>query len=310
MNRKQPAPRINKLPFLATDLVFMAAALGIIYQSPTPIGGTQILAVIACVALGAWACVTPFIRDHDMDVRLAESDNLADTVAQIGQLKVVAAQIQGATVQWQTYQENAGQAAAAMQKMASQLTSDALNFAESLKQANDSEKVALRLEVEKRKRAEADWLKVLVGLLDHVHALYMAGVRSGQANVIQQLGGFQAACRDVVRRVGLVAIEAQPGEAFNPSAHRLPDEKQVVPEGALIAGTLATGFSFQGQLVRPVLVALASEAVPPPALSAGEDSPLDELTETSFSEAPAVAANDEPDIDSEPGETDEHPPIV
>jgi hypothetical protein len=298
MNRKQPAPRINKLPFLATDLVFIAAALGIIYQSQTPIGGTQILAVIACVALGAWACVTPFIRDHDMDVRLAESDNLADTVAQIGQLKVVAAQIQGATAQWQTYQENAGQAAAAMQKMASQLTSDALNFAESLKQANDSEKVALRLEVEKRKRAEADWLKILVGLLDHVHALYLAGVRSGQANVIQQLGGFQAACRDVVRRVGLVAIEAQPGE------------NQAVPEGALIAGTLATGFSFQGQLVRPVLVALASEASQPAAILAGEDAPIDELTETSISEAPAVTANDEPDLDSEPGETDDQPPIV
>jgi len=254
---QKAAPRINKLPFLLTDLACLGVAIAILYRTSGPIGGGQLLAIVACVALGAWACVTPFLRDHDMDVRLTESGNLADTVQQIAQLKMVAAQVQGATAQWQTFQENAGQSSAAMKKMAEQLTHDALNFAESLKQSSDAEKGALRLEVEKRKRAEGEWLKIMVALLDHVHALYQAGVRSGQQNVIQQLGGFQAACRDVVRRVGLVPIEAQPGEAFNPGAHRLADEKQTAPEGAVIAGTLATGFSFQGQLVRPVLVALA-----------------------------------------------------
>jgi molecular chaperone GrpE (heat shock protein) len=294
----KPAPRINKLPFLVTDLVFIGVALAIIVRSQTPLGGTQIFAVIACVALGAWACVTPFIRDHDLDVRLAESDRLADTVSQINQLKVLAAQIQGATAQWQTFQENAGQSSAAMKKMAEQLTHDAQNFAESLKQSSDAEKAALRLEVEKRKRAEGDWLKLLVALLDHVYALYQAGVRSGQQNVIQQLGGFQAACRDVVRRVGLVPIEAQPGEAFNPGAHRLADEKQTAPEGAVIAGTLATGFTFQGQLVRPVLVALANDA---PAANATPQDP-----------SPAAESADEAVVESEGGsdEPEQRSPLV
>lgn len=259
----KPAPRINKFPFLLTDLACLGVAVTILYRNAGPIGGGQLLAIVACVALGAWACVTPFLRDHDVDVRLAESDNLHDTVQQIRQLKDVATAVQTATARWQIFQENSTETSAAMQRMANQLTNDARNFAESLKQANDVEKTALRLDIDKRKRAEGDWLKIIVTLLDHVHALYQAGVRSGQQNVIQQLGSFQTACRDVVRRVGLVAIEAQAGEVFNPDTHRLADEKQTAPEGAVIAGTLATGFTFQGQLVRPVLVALADKHVPP-----------------------------------------------
>jgi hypothetical protein len=128
----------------------------------------------------------------------------------------------------------------------------------------------LRLEVDKRKRGEAEWLKILVALLDHVHALHQAGVRSGQTKVIQQLGSFQAACRDVVRRVGLVPLEAQPGEPFNPASHRLPDESQQVPEGAVIAATLATGFTFQGQLVRQVMVTIEEPGTTAPATAVAE----------------------------------------
>lgn len=259
---QKTAPRINKLPFLVTDLVFIGVALAIIYRGETPIGGSQMLAIVACVALGAWACVTPFLRDHEVQARFAEADGLAETVAQISQLKLVAAQVQGATAQWQTFQENSGSAVEAMKKMAAQLNIDATNFAEALKQSSDAEKAALRLDVEKRKRAEGEWLKVLVALLDHVYALHQAGARSGQPAVVQQLTAFQGACRDVVRRVGLVAVEARPGDGFNPAIHRLPDDKQAPVAGTPITATLATGFSYQGQLVRPVLVNLADGAAP------------------------------------------------
>ena len=33
----------------------------------------------ACVALGAWVCVVPFLREHDAAVRLTETDRLHDT---------------------------------------------------------------------------------------------------------------------------------------------------------------------------------------------------------------------------------------
>jgi molecular chaperone GrpE (heat shock protein) len=299
---QQPAPRINKLPFLLTDLVFIGVALGIIYRSQLPLGGSQILAVVVCVALGAWACLTPFLRDHDAAVRRAESDYLADTVRQIQHLREVGSVVQSASAQWQIFQENSAETSAAMQRMANQLTNDARNFAETLKQANDVEKTALRLEVDKRQRAEGEWLKILVGMLDHVHALHQAAVRSGQENVIRQLTGFQTACRDLGRRVGLAAVEVQPGDAFNPTVHRTQDENQTVPEGAVIAGMLATGFTFQGQLVRPVLVAVESAMDSSPAVAdSGNSGSIDE---------PASLEAADSDTDWDADEPDDRRPVV
>ncbi|MBI1178174.1 nucleotide exchange factor GrpE [bacterium] len=307
---QKPAPRINKIPFLVTDLVCLGAALGIIYWSRTPVGGTQTLAIVACVAVGAWVCVIPFLRDHDADLRFAEADRLADTVNQIGQMKTIASQIQGATAQWQTFQENAEKATTSMREMAGQLTTDAQNFAEAMKQSNDAEKAALRLEVEKRQRGEGEWLKILVGMLDHVHALYQAGVRSGQQNVIQQLTGFQAACRDLGRRVGLVAIEANPGEAFNPGTHRIPGEDQAVADGMTIAGTLATGFSFQGQLIRPVLVSLQENSNAPAAKVSEQSDAVEDAEAAEVDELSSLAGLNTADLEAEPDEPESESPAV
>ena len=123
--------------------------------------------------------------------------------------------------------------------------------------ASDSEKSHLRLEVEKLRRAESEWLQVLVMLLDHVYALYLAGRRSGQPNIIEQLSTFQSACRDVARKVGLVPFEAGPDEPFNPSLHQLLDNQNQLPaENARISDTLAPGYNFQGQLIRNALVSV------------------------------------------------------
>jgi len=57
---------------------------------------------------------------------------------------------------------------------------------------------------------------------------------------------FQDACRDAARRVGLVPIVSQPGEAFDAKIHQL-DNDAVAPENAVIADTLAQGYLYQGQ---------------------------------------------------------------
>jgi molecular chaperone GrpE (heat shock protein) len=250
------APKINKLPFLVTDLVFLGVALAIIMKSSHPIGGTHIFAAIICVALGAWAGITPFLRDHEVQIRHAETDHLKDTVSEIKQLKTVANYIQTATAQWQMLQENSNKATGSMKEMAERLSADAKDFSDSVRKASDSEKQTLRLEVEKLKRAEGEGLKIMVALLDHVYALYSAGVRSGQPNVVQQLTGFQAACRDVVRRVGLVPIEVNAGESFDPNVHQVHGGDPEATTGAPITGTLATGYTYQGQMLRPALVTL------------------------------------------------------
>src|SRR5439155_16759070 len=104
-------------------------------------------------------------------------------------------------------------------------------------------------------------LQILVRILDHIYALYQAAVRSGQGKLVKQLEYFQNACRDISRRVGLVPFSAIPGEPYEPKLHQLADASEPASEG-LIAETLATGYSFQGQLVRPALVTLQYRAEP------------------------------------------------
>jgi molecular chaperone GrpE (heat shock protein) len=125
-----------------------------------------------------------------------------------------------------------------------------------MKRANDSERATLRLEVEKLRRVEGEWLQVLVRMLDHVYALHQGASRSGQPKLAEQVGSFQMACRDSARRVGLAPFTANEGEPFDAQRHQLVEEGATAPADAVVAETIATGYTFQGRLVRPALVRL------------------------------------------------------
>lgn len=210
----------------------------------------------------------PYLKEHRAAVRLAEADHLAETVGQIQRLDDIRRDIVHATSQWQTVQEQASQTVAVSQTTAQQVAAEARGFMEFLQKANDSERAHLRLEVEKLRRAEGDWLQVLTRVLDHVYALHQAGVRSGQAGLVDQLGQFQNACRDVARRVGLVAFAPPTGELFDTKLHQPAPADGPVLDGARISGTIAAGYTFQGQLLRRALVSVAMEP-PPPEHAAG-----------------------------------------
>jgi molecular chaperone GrpE (heat shock protein) len=126
---------------------------------------------------------------------------------------------------------------------------------------NDTEKGALRLEVEKLRRAEADWLQVLARILDHIFALHDAAVRSGNAELAAQIGQFQQTCREAARRIGLVPLGAAPDEKFEAKKHRAHGI-ETPPADAVVAETLAPGLTYQGRLIRPVLVRLRDSDAP------------------------------------------------
>jgi molecular chaperone GrpE (heat shock protein) len=196
-------------------------------------------------------------------------------VAQIGKVEAAAEQIRLATSLWQGVQEQSGRTAAAAKEIAGRMTEEAKAFAEFMQKANDTEKGTLRLEVEKLRRAEADWLQVLVRILDHTFALNQAAARSGQRNVIEQLAHFQNACRDVTRRIGLVPIDVAPGEPFDAEKHQPFEVSGELPPAACVAETVATGFTYQGQPIRRPLVRLqvAVQTPAPEAKPAAEPAP-------------------------------------
>ena len=139
------------------------------------------------------------------------------------------------------------------------MAAEVRDFTGFMQKINEGEKSTLRLEAEKLRRAETDWLQVLVHVLDHVHALHTGAARSGQPRLVEQLTHFQNACRDAARRVGLLAFAASPGEKFDTQRHQSANGDKTPPAGAVIAEALAPGYTLQGRLVRPALVRVTGD---------------------------------------------------
>jgi molecular chaperone GrpE (heat shock protein) len=251
-------PKISKWPFLAGDGLLLCAAFFIYRQSNLPMGVTELSLAVGCIGLGAVLGIIPFVLEYQATVRICETGALSSVVGQVREMNKVAEQISGATARWQNAQDAADKTANAAKVISEQMAAEVKGFTEFMQRVNDGEKNTLRLEVEKLRKAEQDWLHVLVRMLDHVYALHAGAVRSGQPNLIDQLSHFQNACRDAARRVGLVPFSASPAEPFNPERHQVFDGDGKPAADGVIADMIATGYTFQGRMLRPVLVRLTT----------------------------------------------------
>jgi molecular chaperone GrpE (heat shock protein) len=240
----------------------LGMAFFIARQCHFTLGHWEMCFVVLCVLAGAVLGIAPFLLEYEALTKVVEAAALTTVAAQLQNLEAIATQISGATGRWQDAQDAADKTAGAARDIAERMTAEVQAFTEFMKKANESERAMLRLEVEKLRRAEADWLQVLVRVLDHVYALHVGAVRSGQPNLIQQLGSFQSACRDAARRVGLSPFAASESEPFDAERHQPVGDGAKPPPDAVIAETIATGYTFQGRLVRPALVRLRGDAVP------------------------------------------------
>jgi molecular chaperone GrpE (heat shock protein) len=252
--------KVPKWPFFLGDAIMLGLAYYIYWQeSKLPLGHWEITAIGVCVALGALLGVVPYLLEYRAVIKygalikLIETSSLCAATEKISNLESCVAQISSATDHLQTAQSHADKTAGTAKEITDRMTAELREFTAFLQKANDGEKATLRLETEKLRRAEGEWLGVLVHILDHVFALARAAERSGQENLIAQHNQFQNACRDTARRVGLTPLLAAPGESFDAQRHQLPEGGGVSP-GATIGEVLATGFTYQGKLIRPVMV--------------------------------------------------------
>ena len=264
--------KIPKWPFLAANAVLLVVAAEVICHIALPITLTEIFVVTGCVAFGALLGCLPFILEYRAVKKLIEVNAVTTVAAQLHDLKTYSAQIAAATNQWALVQEAtkgyAEKTAAAANEIADRMAVEIREFNEFQAKLNDSEKSALRLEVEKLRRTEGEWLQVVVRILDHIFALHNAAARSGQPELAEQIANFQSACRDAARRVGLTPFATEPDEKFDAQKHRAHGVENP-PADAVAAETLAPGLTFQGRLIRPVLVRLRETAAPTPAENGG-----------------------------------------
>ena len=259
---------VPKWPFLLGDALLLAAAYFLIQQSPHPVGRWEMITAAACVALGAVLGALPFILDYRAIVRVIEAGALGSIGEKIQNLEKLAGQITAATNEWLNVQTQAEKISIGAKEIADHMAGEVRDFSEFMRKMNDSEKAALRLEIEKLRRGEGEWLQVLVRILDHVFVLHAAAARSGQPKLAEQISNFQNACCDAARRIGLVPFTAAPDELFNAGRHQVVDGEEKPSADAVVAETAAPGFTLQGRLLRPALVRLRQ--TPPGENPAGE----------------------------------------
>jgi len=264
-------PKLAKWPFYFGDILLLAGAYYVYHQSKLPMGLGELAIGAGCISLGAVLGTLPAWLEFRAAVKFAETGELTSVVEQVRNMERIAAQIAGATGAWNTAQESSDKTVKAAKDISEKMALEVKGFTEFMQRANDTEKANLRLEVEKLRRSEAEWIQVVVRMLDHVYALYVAALRSGQRNVIDQIGNFQNAVRDSARRIGLTAFIANPAERFDAQRHQLLDPKAVAPADATVVETIAVGYTYQGRLIRHALVAL-NEAVQPSKSGAEDES--------------------------------------
>jgi len=252
--------KIPKWPFLLGDVLLMVFGYFFVLHSPLPIRHWEIAA--GCVAVGAILGVIPFILDYRAMGKALEVNALGAVAEKIQNLEKLAAQISSATKEWTNAQVQAEKTSTVAKEIADRMAEEIQQFSEFMKKMNDSEKATLRLEVEKLRRGELEWLQVLVHILDHVFALHTAAMHSGDVKFAAPITTFQNACRDTARRLGLTPFAAEPNEPFDAERHQVAGSKETPPAGAVVAETIGSGYTFQGRLLRPALVRLRDGNAP------------------------------------------------
>ncbi len=269
---------VPKWPFLLGDAALLALAFYLVWRVPHPLSGGEAGLAAACVALGAGLGCLPFILDYRAVVKAIDAAALGAVAGKIQNLEKLAGRIAAATDEWLNVQTQAEKISTSANEIAARMAAEVREFSEFMQKINDGEKAALRLEVEKWRRSETEWLQTLVRILDHVFALHSAAMRSGQPRLAEQISHFQNACRDAARRIGLTPFTAEPDEPFDAARHQLPDGSARPPAGAVVAETAAPGFTFRGCLLRPALVRLRETISAPEAVAeqpaAKDPSPL------------------------------------
>ncbi len=282
MNNDLKNWNVPKWPFLLGNALLLVFAYFIVAKSPHPISSWEIIACFAMATIGAVIGILPYYLDYRATEKALEINALGAVAEKISDLEKISEQIGSATHHWaviqETVQKESGKTAAIAKDIADKMTEEARRFSEFMVKTNDSEKATLRLEVEKLRRSEGEWLQMLVRILDHVFALHTGAVRTGDQRFIEPITNFQNACRETVRRLGLTPYVAEPDEPFNAERHQVAGKPEAVPEGAVVGETIGAGYTFQGKLLRPAVVRLREPKAPDakPALveNAGDELPL------------------------------------
>ncbi len=248
---------VPKWPFLLADIIFIGLAYWISTLIDGPAQQWHIISILVCAGLGAGFAVAPFYFEYRAEAKAVEIAQLTTVAKEVNKMESVATQISEATASWNAVQESSGQTAQLADEIATGIAATVKEHHEFMAKAGNDEHATLKLEVAKLRRAEQDWASTLVGQLDLVYRLERSAAASGKEPFMQTMATFQSQCRELAKRVGLVAFEAEMNAAFDAEQHGVLDNEPKPADGAKITETRLPGIRLQGQLIRKPLVSVA-----------------------------------------------------
>lgn len=284
----RPTPVIPKWPFFCADIILAATAAFIVYFSEHPMELSSLSLCFLSVFSGACLSVIPYLLEYRAANHAFQNDKLQSATDQLHNLELLNVQVGTSVAQLHVVLEECAKLVSTSGSLSDHITAEAKLIREQTDQSHETERSTLRLEIEKLRRSEHDWLQVLTGIMDHVYALHQAALRSGQPELSRQIGLFQRACRDLARRVGLVPFAPEENQPFDPNLHHLADANTQPPPNALISRIIAAGYTYQGQLIRRALISCGSQI---PASSDAETMPASSTASTAEYTGEAVPCN-------------------
>src|SRR5215469_6009812 len=179
---------IPKWPFWVIYALVIAFAYYFMMHAPHAIHDWEI--AVALVAFGSLIGIIPYYLDYKAMGKALEVNALGAVAEKFQDLEQLATKITAVTDQWHVIHESVGQSAEktglAAKEIADKMGAEVRGFQDFMKKLDNNERSALRLEVEKLRRGETEWVQTLVHIMDHTFALHAAALRSNQPKVAEQ----------------------------------------------------------------------------------------------------------------------------
>ncbi len=153
-------PRLNKLPFILSDVALLATAFFLAKYGPQPLSTGMVVAIACCVIVAAALGVAPFLADAYADERDSTKERHDLMELQVKRLHVAAESLTRAAAQIKSVEEAVHKSAHAAETLPYRMQEKLAEFNEALAEKENSDHEALEQEVIDLRAADSAQLKV------------------------------------------------------------------------------------------------------------------------------------------------------
>jgi len=261
----QPEPRLNKLPFILTDLGCLATAALIGLFAKEPFSPLPLILCVILVIAGGIALLIPFFSDYAADCREATLRLSNELEQQLTRVQAASESLTRAASHIKAIEEAVHKSARDAETLPYRMAEKLAEFNEALAEKETEDRAALELELEELRSVNSSNLKVVADKIQKATADWAAL----EASTRKQLGLAQEAAAkiDAQLKNSLAQIDrhATPTAAPQAGAAHAPDAN---PHPAPVSPAVAETKHAAPEISVPAAPAIAAAAAIEPAAPA------------------------------------------